>query len=57
MKQKTKQRLRRLSYPFVIIWVSVAVVIAVTGAVLISIGYYMLGDPTSAKNEIKELFR
>lgn len=56
MKQKTKKRLRAVLRPFVFIWGSIAVIIGLTGVLLESLSYVMLGDTRTAKRTIKAQF-
>ena len=55
MRDKTRKRLRKCTYPVRWIWLALSVIIGYSGALLVMLAYTMLGDLTEAKRVLGRL--
>lgn len=54
MRNKTKKLLRKCAYPFVWLWVIIALTIGYTGIILQALTYIMLGNVRQAKRVLTQ---
>lgn len=54
MRDKTRKRLRKCTYPFAWLWVLIAMIIGYGGACLLALAYIIIGETTQAKKVITE---
>lgn len=54
MRDKTRKRLRKCAYPFVLLWVLAGLLIGYSGVCLQALAYTMFGDTNQAKKVFSE---